>query len=410
MNLSSSTIRNEFPQTSRKIGDYDLIYFDNAASTLKHQDVIKSINEHYSHNASNIHRGVHTLSESGTRQFEETRECVRDFINAPSCEEIIFTKGTTESLNLVANSWGEISLKPNDVILLSTMEHHSNIVPWQLIAQKKGAKIEEIPLDQEGRIIEEKFLELLKNKNVKMISMAHVSNTLGTINPIKKFIRQTREFAPQAFFTVDAAQSAAHLKIDVQELDCDFLAFSAHKTFGPSGVGVLFGKKKILEHMPPYQGGGDMIDQVSLKKTTYNDLPHKFEAGTPHIAGVIALKAAINFINREGIEKLASHESLLLEYATTKLKELPQVTILGPRQLSEKSAVISFTLQGAHPHDLGTLLDQQGIAIRTGHHCTQPLMEHLKVTSTARISFGPYNNTDEINRFYHGLIKAYELL
>lgn len=405
-------VRNAFPELERLVRNKPLIYLDNAASTLKHNFVIDQITQHYKMDAANIHRGVHTLSEEGTIQYEETRDIVQKFINASKREEIIFTKGTTESINLVANSFGEKFFNEGDIILISTMEHHSNIVPWQMVAQKRNAHVIEIPITDQGEISIQDFENLLDQygDKIKMVSMAHISNSLGTINPIKDLISLTRQKAKQAKFLVDAAQSIAHLRTDVQDLDCDFLAFSAHKVYGPTGVGVLYGKYDILDQMPPYQGGGDMIDIVSFEGTTYNDLPHKFEAGTPHIAGVIAFKECFKFLESIGLEDIKAHEAFLCSYATEKLSKIPGLKILGPTNLENKSAVISFTIENAHPQDIGTLLDQQGIAIRTGHHCTQPLMKRLGVTATARASFAIYNTTEEIDRLYDGLIKTCELL
>ncbi len=401
--MSIDQIRKDFPELHREVNNKPLVYLDNAASTLKCQTVIDAIDNHYANEASNIHRGVHFLSEQGTRKFEETRNKVASFINSPEVETVIFTKGTTESLNLVAECFGRSEFKPGDEILISTMEHHSNIVPWQMIAERTGAKVKEIPVNDAGEIDMEGYKKLLTPK-VKMVSTAHVSNSLGTINPIKEMIELAHKVG--AKFTVDAAQSIAHLKVDVQDLGCDFLAFSAHKMFGPTGVGVLWGKKELLESMPPYQGGGDMIDVVTIEKTTYNDLPHKFEAGTPHIAGVIALKDAIEYIEKIGLEKIASMEHELLEYATNKIKEIEGLKIIGTS--ANKSAVISFVMDEAHPHDIGTLLDKQGIAIRTGHHCTQPLMVRFNIPATARASFCFYNTKEEVDRLIDGIRKVKE--
>ncbi|TNE97116.1 MAG: cysteine desulfurase [Deltaproteobacteria bacterium] len=403
MSLNIDKIRKDFPELSREVNNKPLIYLDNAASTLKCQSVIDAVNTHYSNEASNIHRGVHFLSEQGTRKFEETRIKIASFINSPEVETVIFTKGTTESLNLVAECFGRLEFKAGDEILISTMEHHSNIVPWQMIAERTGAVVREIPVNDLGEIDLEAYKRLLSPK-VKMVSTAHVSNSLGTINPIKEMI--TLAHSVGAKFTVDAAQSIAHLKVDVQELGCDFLAFSAHKMFGPTGVGVLWGKKELFDKMPPYQGGGDMIDVVTIEKTTYNDLPHKFEAGTPHIAGVIALKEAVEYIEKIGLENIAAMEHELLEYATSKISEIEGVRIIGTS--AKKSAVISFVMDEAHPHDIGTLLDKQGIAIRTGHHCTQPLMERFCIPATARASFSFYNTKEEVDRLIDGIRKVKE--
>jgi cysteine desulfurase / selenocysteine lyase len=405
MSPKHEDFKNDFPILQTQVHGKPLIYFDNAASTPKCRPVVDRLHQYYQFETSNIHRGVHFLSEKGTKQFEETREAVARFINAPKDHQIIFTKGTTESINLVAHSWGEIFLKPGDEILLSTLEHHSNIVPWQMIALKKGAHVKEIPITDEGVIDLEAYKNML-NPKVKMVAVGHISNALGTINPIAQMIEMAKRHG--AHTLIDAAQSASHAPINVQALDCDFLAFSSHKIFGPTGVGVLFGKEELLNQMPPYQGGGDMIDVVSFEGTTYNDLPHKFEAGTPAIAEVIAMKEAIIYIEKIGLPTIQKLEHELLEYAESFMRDIPGLTILGPRD--NKGPVISFVLKGAHPHDLGTLLDRYGIAIRTGHHCTQPLMKRLGVTATARASFCFYNTKHEIDVFIESLNKAIELL
>lgn len=403
MNRSIEEIRADFPCLHQKIYNEDLIYLDNAASTLKCLPVIAALDEHYRHQTANVHRGVHFLSEQGTIRFEDTRKKVQEFIGAEQTHEIIFTKGTTDSINLVAQCFGERFFKPGDEILLTTLEHHSNIVPWQLIAQKTGAKVVEVFINDQGEIDLEDYQKKLSSK-VKMVATNHISNALGTINPIKKMIEMAHQVG--AKFLVDAAQSVAHLKVDVRELDCDFLAFSSHKIFGPTGVGVLYGKEELLNEMPPYQGGGDMIDTVSFEKTTFNVLPHKFEAGTPHIAGVIALKAAIEYVQFLGFDFIYQQEHELLVQTTKRLAEIPGIKFIG--EAREKSAVVSFVMDGLHPHDIGTLLDRMGIAIRTGHHCTQPLMKRFNVTATARASFCFYNTLDEVDRLAEGLLKARE--
>lgn len=398
-------LRNDFPQLKTSVHGKPLVYFDNAASTLKCLPVIEALEQHYRYEVANIHRGVHFLSEQGTTKYEQTRSCVAKFLGAKKVEEIIFTKGTTDSLNLVAHTFGLDQLRPGDQIILSTMEHHSNIVPWQMVAQRTGAIIVECPITDAGEIAEETFRSLL-NAKTKIVAMVHISNGMGTINPIKKFIQLAHEVG--AIFVVDGAQAIAHQSVDVQDLDCDFYAFSGHKIFGPTGTGVLYGKEDLLNSMSPYQGGGDMIDVVSFQGTTYNTLPHKFEAGTPHIAGIIALKAALDYVQKIGLEKIAKYEHQLLSYATEKMQDIAGIKFIG--QAKEKSAVISFTLDGAHPHDIGTLLDQQGIAIRTGHHCNQPLMKRMNVTATARASFCFYNTCEEIDIFIDGLRKIKEFL
>lgn len=398
-------IRLDFPELSRTVHEKPLIYLDNAASTLKCTPVIEALNAHYSNEAANIHRGVHYLSEMGTMKYEQTRKSLQSFINAKEDYEVLFTKGTTESINLVAQSYGREFLKEGDQILLTTLEHHSNIVPWQMIAEQTGAKVIEVPVNDLGEIDQDAYKKLL-NEKVKIVSTNHISNSLGTINPIKEMIKLAHEVG--AVFMVDAAQSIAHESVDVQDLDCDFLAFSSHKMFGPTGVGVLYGKEELLNKMPPYQGGGDMIDVVSFEKTTYNTLPHKFEAGTPHIAGVIALDAAIKYIEGIGFEAIKSYEHELLEYATKKVEVIEGLNIIGTSK--KKASVISFTIDGAHPHDIGTLLDRQGIAVRTGHHCTQPLMKRFNIPATTRASFSIYNTLSEVDQLVSGIIKTKEFL
>jgi len=398
--------RSDFPALDQLIHGHTITYLDNAATTLKPSVVIEAINQHYSKETANVHRGIHFLSAQGTQKYEATREAVKSLINAPSLEEVIFTKGTTDAINLVAHSWSDKFLSSGDQILVTTMEHHSNIVPWQLAAQKKGAQVLEVPINDAGEIIEEEFKTLLKSGKVKMVAMAHVSNTLGTINDVKKYAAWAHEAG--AYFLVDGAQSIAHMRVDVQELGVDFFAFSAHKIFGPTGVGVLWGKKSLLEEMPPYQGGGAMIKEVRFEGTTFNELPEKFEAGTPHIAGVIAFKAAIDFVLSIGLEKIAAAEHDLLEYATSELSQIKGLRLIGTAK--NKASVVSFVMEGAHPHDLGMILDEQGVAIRTGHHCTQPLMRRFDVPATARASFCFYNNKEDVDQLIRALKKAQELL
>jgi len=398
--------RAQFPCLKQKVHDRDLVYLDSAATTLKPQVVIDAVTKHYTFGTANVHRGIHFLSSDATRQFEETRESARAFINAQSHKEVIFTKGTTDGLNLIANSYAAEFLKKGDVLLISTMEHHSNIVPWQMAAQKAGFSIKEIPVLDDGSLDMNTFKKLLETENVKMISIVHVSNTLGTINPIEEIIKLGHHKG--AVVCIDAAQSVAHAKVDVQKLDCDFLCFSLHKLFGPTGVGIMFGKQELLEKMPPYQGGGAMIKEVTIEKTSYNELPEKFEAGTPNIAGVIASKAAFDFMGSLDFKDIHDFEANLLKIATEKLSKIEGLRIIGSAK--DKCSVISFELKGVHPHDLGMLLDQQGVAIRTGHHCTQPLMKRFGVTATARASFTIYNNESDIDSLVNGIIKAKELL
>lgn len=398
-------IRSQFPILERKIRGKNFIYFDNAATTLKPQRVIDRVNLHYARESANIHRGVHFLSEYGTMEYEKTRETIRSFLNAKESREIIFTKGTTDSINLVANGYALSKLKPGDEIMISTMEHHSNIVPWQLAAEKTGAKIVEIPINNDGDILIEEYKNLLSEKT-KIVSIVAISNTLGTINPIKEMITLAHEAGAEVL--VDGAQAVAHQKVDVQDLDCDYFVFSGHKLFGPTGIGVLFGKEELLDSLPPYQGGGDMIDRVTIQKTTYNELPFKFEAGTPNIAGGIALNEAVEFVNEIGLNEIAQYEQTLLDYASSKLMDIDGLTLIGTAK--KKASVNSFIIDGVHPHDLGTLLDQQGIAVRTGHHCTQPLMDFYKIPATTRASYSIYNTMEEIDGLVMGIKKAKELL
>ncbi|MBY0416084.1 MAG: SufS family cysteine desulfurase [Bdellovibrionales bacterium] len=403
--LNVEALRADFPQLSTTVNGKPLIYLDNAATTLKPQVVIDAMTKHLSFDVANVHRGIHTLSEMGTRHFEETRIAIQELINAKHVHEVIYTKGTTDALNLLANSFGEIYLNPGDEILLSHMEHHSNIVPWQMVAEKKGAKVVMIPINDEGEIILDEYKKLL-NKKTKIVSIVHTSNTLGTTNPVEEMI--TLAHANGSKFCVDAAQSIAHQRIDVQKMDCDFLVFSAHKIYGPNGLGILYGKEALLNEMPPYQGGGSMISEVTFEKTTYHVLPNKFEAGTPAIAEVIAFKAAIDYIKKIGLDNIFSYEHRLLEYATTELKKVGGVRLIG--EAKNKSGVLSFEITGVHPQDLGTILDKQGVAIRTGHHCTQPLMKRFGITACARASFTFYNNHHDVDVFITAIKKAKDFL
>jgi len=407
MNLDAQIeqIRADFPQLSLEINNHPLVYLDNAATTLKPKSVIDAITHYYSFEVANVHRGIHTLSEVGTRHFEETRIAVQKLINAKEAHEVIYTKGTTDSVNLIAQCFGKRFLKAGDEILLSLMEHHSNIVPWQMIAEAVGAKIVVIPLLANGDINLDEYKKLL-NPKTKIVSVAHVSNTLGTVNPIKEMA--TLAHAAGAKFSVDAAQSIAHMTVDVQDIDCDFLFFSAHKMYGPDGIGFLYGKEELLNEMPPFQGGGAMISEVTFEKTTYNILPNKFEAGTPPIAGVIAFKKAIEYVQSIGLNEIAKREHELLEYATTELKKIEGIRLIG--EAKNKAGVLSFVLEGAHPHDLGTLLDKQGVAIRTGHHCTQPLLKHYQCSAAARASFAFYNTKEEVDTFIAAVKKARDFL
>ncbi|MBV5311772.1 MAG: cysteine desulfurase [Prolixibacteraceae bacterium] len=401
MTLDIQKIREDFPILQQKIYNRPLVYFDNAATTQRPQQVIDALNKTYTEYYGNIHRAAHFLADKATTAYEETREKVRSLINAETREQIIFTKGTTESINLVAFSFGEAFIQAEDEIIVSEMEHHSNIVPWQLMAGRKGAKIVMLPIDDDGRLqIED--LEKLITSRTKLIAVAHVSNVLGTINPIAEITRIAHSKGIRIF--VDGAQAAPHLHIDVQKLDVDFYALSAHKMYGPNGVGVLYGKKELLDQLPPYQGGGEMISEVKFSGTTYNDLPYKFEAGTPNISGVIAFGAAIDYIRNIGIENLAAWEHELLNYATEKLLGIPGLRIYGTQP--EKSGVISFNVDGVHFFDLGTMLDKFGIAVRTGHHCADPLMDHFGIQGTVRASFAFYNTKEEIDVFIEALKKV----
>ena len=398
-------IRNDFPILSKKVNGKPLVYFDNGATTQKPNSVIQVISDYYKDYNSNVHRGVHQLSQLATEKYENARIVLKQFINASYKEEVIFTKGTTEAINIVASSYGRKTLSKGDEVIISAMEHHSNIVPWQMICEEKGAKLIIAPINNDGDLIMDQLFELI-NSNTKIISLTHVSNTLGTINPIQKIIDTAHSY--NAVVLIDAAQSIQHLPIDVQQLNCDFLAFSGHKMYGPTGVGVLFGKKRILEEMDPIQGGGDMIKEVTFNKTTYNDLPYKFEAGTPNIVGVIGLAEAIKYIQKTGFDFIQKQESALLMKATHSLREIEGLRIIG--NAKQKSSVISFVVDGVHPFDIGTLLDQLGIAIRTGHHCTQPLMDFFKIPGTARASFSFYNSEDEVGLMVEGLKKAVKML
>lgn len=392
--LDLNAIRRQFPVLSREVNGYPLVYLDNAATTQKPKAVIEALLKYYDNYNANIHRGIHTLAEEATAAFEETRKAVCQFINAREPEEIIFTKGTTEGINLVAQTYGRANLHKGDEVIITAMEHHSNIVPWQIICDEKEAVLKVIPITEQGEIIGEAFEKLLSPRT-KIVSVVYASNSLGTVNPVGKIIAAAH--AAGAKVLIDAAQAAGHCETDVQELDCDFLAFSGHKIYGPTGVGVLYGKRALLEAMPPYQGGGEMIKDVSFAKTTYNELPYKFEAGTPNIADVIALKEAIRFINKVGKPAIARHEHRLLQIASEGLGSIKGVKLIGTAP--GKIGVVSFVVDGIHHFDMGMMLDAKGIAIRTGHHCTQPLMDLLKIEGTNRASFAIYNTPEEASVF-----------
>jgi cysteine desulfurase/selenocysteine lyase len=404
MSIQVNAIRNLFPILHQEVNGHPLIYFDNAATTQKPVAVLDAIKQYYEKDNSNIHRGAHTLADRATRQYEETRESVRTLLNARETAEIIFTRGTTESINLVAKTFGPKFIQKGDEILISTLEHHSNIVPWQMLCEQTGAILKVIPITDAGELVMDEFEKLLSSKT-KLVSIVHASNALGTINPAKKIIEAAH--AVGAKVLLDGAQSASHLEVDVQDLDCDFLAFSAHKLYGPTGLGVLYGKRALLEEMPPFLGGGEMIREVTFEKTTYNTIPFKFEAGTPSIAEVIAFKPALDFIFTTGKKQILAHENDLLDYATGILGDIKGLIPVGTAP--EKVAVFSFTIQGMHPFDVGQLLDAKGIAVRTGHHCTQPLMHRLGIEGTVRASFAVYNTRAEVEVFAQAVAKIASL-
>ena len=403
--LDVYSIRQQFPVLNREVKGKPLIYLDNAATSQKPQLVIDALVNYYSSYNANIHRGIHTLAEEATMAFENTRDAVQQFINAESREQIVFTRGTTEGINLVAYTWGRQNINAGDEIIISTMEHHSNIVPWQILCEEKGAILKVIPISDEGELLLSEYEKLLSTKT-KLVSIVHVSNSLGTINPVKQIIDAAHKAG--AIVLVDGAQSTVHLDIDVQEMDCDFFVFSSHKLYGPTGVGVLYGKKHLLESMPPFHGGGEMIKEVTFEKTTYNELPYKYEAGTPNIADTIAFKTALDFIHKTGKEKIRRHEKELLAYATAQLEQIPGLKIIGKAR--EKVSLVSFVIDKLHPQDIGILLDNRGIAVRTGHHCTQPLMNRFGITGTVRASFAVYNTKEEIDELIIGLQKAIKML
>lgn len=397
-------IRKDFPILNREVNGYPLVYFDNAATSQTPKQVMEAIVDYYSNYNANIHRGVHSLSQEATDKYEGARKKIQQHFNAKKAHEIIFTSGTTHGINLVASGFASI-LEKGDEILVSALEHHSNIVPWQMLCEKTGAILKVIPMNDQGELIYESFEELLSEKT-KMVFLNHVSNALGTINPIKKIIDKAHEKG--AAVLIDGAQAAPHIKADVQALDVDFYVVSAHKMCGPTGVGVLYGQEEWLNKLPPYQGGGEMIATVSFEKTTYADLPHKFEAGTPNICGGIAFGAAIDYMNSIGFEAIARYEDELLDYATLKLQEIEGMKLYGTSR--EKTAVISFNIEGLHPYDIGTLVDKMGVAVRTGHHCAQPIMDFYKIPGTVRASFSFYNTKEEIDRFIEAVKKAKSML
>ncbi|MDJ1473064.1 cysteine desulfurase [Cytophagaceae bacterium DM2B3-1] len=393
-------IRKDFPILNQTIHGKPLVYFDNAATTQKPLSVIEALSQYYMEFNANIHRGIHTLAERATAEYEATRDKAKDFINAAQREEIVFTRGTTEGINLVAQTYGRQNLKAGDEVIISGMEHHSNIVPWQMICEEKGATLRVIPINEQGDLLMDEYEKLLSEKT-KIVAVVYVSNSLGTINPVKEIITKAHQYGAKVL--IDGAQASAHLDIDVQDLDADFYVFSSHKVYGPTGVGVLYGKRELLDAMPPYQGGGEMIREVSFGKTTYNDLPYKFEAGTPNIADTVAFKAALDYVTTIGKSVIGEYEHELLTYATESLQSIDGLQIIG--QAKEKISVISYVLEGIHHQDIGIMLDNDGIAVRTGHHCTQPLMDRFCILGTSRASFAMYNTKEEIDRLVQGLHK-----
>lgn len=402
--LDLDSIRSDFPILRQKVHDHELVYLDNGASAQKPEIVIRAISDYYSTDHSNIHRGVHTLSQRATNLYESARERVRDFINARSTNEIIFVRGTTEGINLVASSYGLNHIGSGDEVLITEMEHHSNIVPWQLLCERSGAALKVAPIDDNGELIVESYRALLSERT-RIVAIGHVSNALGTVNPVRELTQMAHDVG--AVVLVDGAQSVPHMITDVEDLDCDFYVFSGHKLYGPTGIGVLYGRQALLDAMPPWQGGGDMIKQVRFERSEYNDLPYKFEAGTPNIAGVVGLGSAIDYVRSLGIQNIEDHENGLLNYAMEQAREQPGMRVIGTA--SAKAAIFSFVLDGIHPHDVGTILDHEGIAVRAGHHCAMPVMEHFGVPATVRASFAVYNTFSEIDLLFQAVGKAQEL-
>lgn len=403
--VSVESCRFHFPLLRRQVNGKPLVYLDNAATSQKPQVVIDALMRYYYEENSNIHRGVHYLSERATESYEAARLKVQRFLNARSVKEIIFVRGTTEAINLVAASYGRTNLREGDEVVITAMEHHSNIVPWQMVCEEKGARLRVVPINDAGELLLDEYEKLLTDRT-RIVAVTHVSNALGTINPVKSIVATAH--ARGIPVLVDGAQAVPHMRVDVQDLGCDFYAFSAHKMFGPTGVGILYGREELLEAMPPYQGGGDMIKSVTFEKTLYNDLPFKFEAGTPNIAGGIGLGAAIDYVLGMDMNSVMAYEHELLHYATQKLLEVPGLRIIGTAK--EKAGVISFVLEGVHPHDIGTILDYEGIAIRTGHHCAQPVMQRFGIPATARASFAFYNTKDEVDVLVRAVRKVKEVL
>ena len=402
--LDVEAVRRDFPALHQQVNDRPLVYLDSGASSQKPDQVIEALNNYERHDHSNVHRGVHTLSQRATEAYEASRTKVQQFINAGSVKEVVFTRGTTEAINLVAQSYGRANLRSDDEVLITEMEHHANIVPWQLLCEQTGAKLKVVPFDDTG-VLEMSRLKDQLTEKTRIVAVTHVSNALGTVNPVGQIIQLAHDAG--AVVLVDGAQAIPHGPVDVTALECDFYTFSGHKVYGPTGIGVLYGKEFLLEAMPPWQGGGDMIKTVSFDETTYNDLPYKFEAGTPHIAGAIGLGAAVDYVAALGPDRIAVHEHHLINYATERATAEKDMQIFG--QAPDKAGILSFVLDGIHPHDIGTILDHEGVAIRTGHHCAMPVMTHYGVSATARASFGPYNTIDEIDVLFRAMEKVREM-
>ena len=403
-NFDVEAVRKDFPILSREIHGNPLVYLDSAATSQKPQSVIDTLVRYYTELNANVHRGVHTLSQEATDEYEGARTKLRKLINAKEDAEIIFTRGTTEGINLVAQTFGFQHVGEGDEVIISNMEHHSNVVPWQMLCDERGAHLQVVPINDDGELLMDEYEKLITPRT-KLVSIVHLSNALGTINPAKDIVAIAHQHGIPVL--LDGAQSTPHMPVDVQDLDCDFYAFSGHKLYGPTGIGVLYGKRELLEEMPPFQGGGDMIKSVTFEKTLYNDLPYKFEAGTPHIAGAIGLGAAVDYVNAIGLDNAAAYEHELLQYGTEQFEAIERLSLIGTAQ--NKSGVLSFLLEGIHPHDIGTVLDTQGIAIRTGHHCTQPLMQRFQVPATARASLAFYNTKAEIDALVEGIHKTFEV-
>jgi cysteine desulfurase/selenocysteine lyase len=404
--LDQTALRAQFPILAQMVGGHPLVYLDNAATSQKPRYVLDALAAYYEHDNANVHRGIHELSRRATVAFEDARAKLANFIGAADSAELVWTRGTTEAINLVARSWGQDNLGEGDEILLSSLEHHSNIVPWQLVASRTGARLRYIEMDEQGRLILDDLSELLTDRT-RMVAISHISNALGTVNPVREIAEQAKKVG--ALVLVDGAQAVPHRRVDVQDLGCDFYAFSGHKMCGPTGSGALWARRSLLESMPPYQGGGEMIRNVGREESTWAEIPHKFEAGTPNIAGAIALGAAADFLGEVGFDAIAEHERELLAYALERLDDLGGVRVYGPTDLSERSGVISFTMGDAHPHDISTILDSKGIAIRAGHHCAQLVMQHFDISATARASFYLYNSRDDVDRLVEGLASVKEI-